>query len=719
MKLRSTATPKDAEIGALAALQLEIAQEMGGVYPFQWFPGSDHFEAGSAFNGLLGLSSEAPARVVDLLMRIAPEDREGLDAIRRRVLAGEDQFDAEFRIVSEAGPRWVLARGRRVADPAGGLVAIAGVLIDIDARKRMEQETARREVAYRAVQEGSLDGFMVFEALRDAGGAIEDFSWRHVNAAGCNMVGRSAEDLLGRRLLEVMPGNRAEGLFEDYRLVVETGRPMTREVTYRHDGLDTHFRISAARAGDGFAVTFADLTHRYRAEQALIASEQQWRAVLDSIPQKVWTALPGGLCDFFNARWYDFTGAVQGQTDGFAWTALIHPDDLDAALVSWRQAEATEGRYEVEYRLRTADGAYRWVLARALPFRDPRGRVLRWFGTCTDIHDYKATEREKRAIEERLTLALDAARGIGVWDFDVPGDRVTASGRFAEVFGLDPDSATEGRPLADFLSGVHPEDRPRVDAAIHEAMRVGGAFDAEYRLPQPDGSIRWVMARGQCELDASGRPLRLPGALVDITELKLAEEARELLAKELSHRIKNIFALVSSLVSFTARDAPEAADFARALRARIEALGRAHDCVRPGASATSPTVHALLGTLFAPYADADRSRIRLMGPDAAVGAQCATALALIVHEAATNSAKYGALSSLGGVVEVTTVLAESTYGVSWAERGGPDVAPPAQLGFGTLMADRAAQQLGGRISRSWDAGGLCLDLSLPVDLLAR
>ncbi|PJN95647.1 hypothetical protein CNY89_07240, partial [Amaricoccus sp. HAR-UPW-R2A-40] len=74
---------------------------------------------------------------------------------------------------------------------------------------------------------------------------------------------------------------------------------------------------------------------------------------------------------------------------------------------------------------------------------------------------------------------------------------------------------------------------------------------------------------------------------------------------------------------------------------------------------------------------------------------------------------------LGGVVEVTTVLADSTYGVSWSERGGPDVAPPAQLGFGTLMADRAAQQLGGRISRSWDAGGLCLDLSLPVDLLAR
>ncbi|PJN93120.1 hypothetical protein CNY89_23490, partial [Amaricoccus sp. HAR-UPW-R2A-40] len=111
MKLRSTATPKDAEIGALAALQLEIAQEMGGVYPFQWFPGSEHFGAGAAFNALLGLSSDVPARVVDLFMRIAPEDREGLDATRRRVLAGEERFDAEFRIVSEAGPRWVLARG--------------------------------------------------------------------------------------------------------------------------------------------------------------------------------------------------------------------------------------------------------------------------------------------------------------------------------------------------------------------------------------------------------------------------------------------------------------------------------------------------------------------------------------------------------------------------------------------------------------------------------
>lgn len=716
MNLRSTAAPQ--ENGAFAALQLGIVQEMGGIHPFQWFTGSGRFDAGPAFAALLGLEG-APLRVVDLLRRIAPEDRQALDALRRRVLAGQAGFEAEFRILSQAGPRWILARGRRIADAAGRAVAIAGVLVDIDARKRLEPDAARRDSGYRAVQEGSLDGFMVFEAVRDAAGGVEDFRWLHVNAAACRIVGRAAGDLLGRRLLEVMPGNRDEGLFEAYRQVVETGRPLTREVTYRHEGLDTHFRISAARAGDGFAVTFADLTQRFRAEQALRAAERQWRAVLDSIPQKVWTALPGGLCDFFNARWYAYTGASLGQTDGFGWTALIHPEDLDRALTAWRRAEAAGKGYEVEYRLRTADAGYRWVLARALPFRDPRGRVLRWFGTCTDIHDYKTTEKQKRAIEERLALALDAARGIAVWDYDVANDRVTAHGCFAGIFGLDPEGAAEGRPLAAFLSGVHPRDRPRVEAAMREAMRLGGAFDAECRLPQPDGSTRWVMARGHCELDAGGRPLRLPGALVDITDLKLAEEARELLAKELSHRIKNIFALVSSLVTVTARDAPEAADFARALRARIEALGRAHDCVRPGAGSTAPTVHALLATLLAPYVDADRSRIRLGGADAAVGAHCATALALILHEAATNSAKYGALSGAGGAVEVATDLDGGAYRIAWSERGGPDVAPPVQLGFGTLMADRAAQQLGGRIVRSWEAGGLRLELSLPVDLLAR
>ena len=708
---------KASDISALGLPQAGFAPETLGVFRFAWTAGVAALDLPPETRALLGLSA---AEVVDAraaFARLHPLDRPRAEATRDALRAGQP-IEFEGRLICADGTfRWMLLRAGPRTDARGRLARLEGVAIDIDARKRAEGARLR-EAQFLDVQDSSQDGFMVFEAVRDMAGAIADFRWSFVNPAGAAIIGRTVEELAGAQMLELLPGNRTSGLFDAYVQVVETGAPLTREVTYRHDDLDIHFRLTAARVGDGFAVSFADLTQRRRAEEMLHASEREWRAVLDSIPQKVWTALPGGLCDFFNLRWYQYTGARPGETDGVGWRSFIHPDDRDRALAAWNEAEASGTRFQAEYRIRTAEGGYRWLLARALPYHDDDGRVLRWFGTYTDIHDFKTAESELHVTEERLALTLAAASGIGVWDFDVPNDRVTAPGPFARLFGLDPAAAAAGRSLGDFLAAVHPADRPGVEAALAEAMRLGGPYSAEFRLAQPDGTLRWVMARGHCTLDAAGRPLRLPGALVDITDRKQAEEARELLAKELSHRIKNIFALVSSLASFTARDAPEAADYARALRARIEALGRAHDCVRPGAGAGAGTVHALLATLLAPYHLAE-GRIRLEGDDAAVGPQSATALALILHEAATNSAKYGALSRPEGSVEVETAAEGADYRITWSEAGGPDVAPPSRAGFGTQMADRAAQQLGGRMARSWETGGLRLDLVLPGDQLGR
>lgn len=709
---------KVSDMSAPGLAQAGFGPENLGVYRFAWSAGVAALDLPPETRGVLGLAPDAALRARAAFARLHPNDRPRAEVARAALRAGQS-VEVEVRLRCAGGDfRWMLLRAGARLDARGRLARLDGVAIDIDARKRAEGARLR-EAQFLDVQDSSQDGFMVFEAVRDEAGAVADFRWTFVNPAGAAIIGRTIAELTGARLLELLPGNRTSGLFDAYVRVVETGAPLTREVTYRHDDLDIHFRLSAARSGDGFAVSFADLTQRRRAEEVLHASERQWRAVLDSIPQKVWTALPGGFCDFFNHRWYQYTGALPGETDGIGWRAFIHPEDLDRALAAWREAEATQTRFQTEYRLRTAEGGYRWVLARALPYHDDDGRVVRWFGTCTDIHDFKTAETELHVTEERLALALAAASGIGVWDFDVPNDRVTAPGPFAKLFGLDPAAAAAGRSLAEFLAAVHPADRPGVEAVIAEAMRRGGPFSAEYRLPQPDGTLRWVMARGQCELDAQGRPLRLPGALVDITDRKQAEEARELLAKELSHRIKNIFALVSSLVSFTARDVPAAADYARDLRARIEALGRAHDCVRPGAGAGAGAVHALLATLLAPYGDLAEGRIRLQGAEAAVGPQSATALALILHEAATNSAKYGALSRPEGSVEVATAIEGSEYRISWTESGGPDVAPPTRSGFGTQMADRAAQQLGGRMRRAWETGGLRLDLVLPREQLGR
>ena len=127
-------------------------------------------------------------------------------------------------------------------------------------------------------------------------------------------------------------------------------------------------------------------------EASLLAqadSEARFRVLADSMPQMVWSASPDGLHDYFNARWYEFTGAAAGATDGEAWNDMFHPDDRDRAWTLWRHSLETGLPYEIEYRLRHYSGVYRWTLGRATPLRTASGEIIRWFGTCTDIDDLK------------------------------------------------------------------------------------------------------------------------------------------------------------------------------------------------------------------------------------------------------------------------------------------------------------------------------------------
>ncbi|MET0980642.1 MAG: ATP-binding protein [Telluria sp.] len=142
-------------------------------------------------------------------------------------------------------------------------------------------------------------------------------------------------------------------------------------------------------------------SERLRNETELAASEAKLRTIANAMPQIVWSSLPDGHHDYYNAQWYDFTGTVASQTGGDAWAAMFHPDDRDAARERWSHSLATGETYEVQYRLRHRSGNWRWVLGRALPVMDDAGRIIRWMGTCTDIHDQKLAENELRAANQR------------------------------------------------------------------------------------------------------------------------------------------------------------------------------------------------------------------------------------------------------------------------------------------------------------------------------
>ncbi len=151
----------------------------------------------------------------------------------------------------------------------------------------------------------------------------------------------------------------------------------------------------------GSVIAQMDITDRVQAEQTARENEAKFRNITNAMPQIVWSTLPDGFHDFYNQQWYDFTGVQGGSTDGEGWNNIFHPDDQPRAKARWSQSLASGETYEIEYRLRHHSGDYRWVLGRALPLRNERGDIVRWMGTCTDIHERKMSQEALLQSDQR------------------------------------------------------------------------------------------------------------------------------------------------------------------------------------------------------------------------------------------------------------------------------------------------------------------------------
>ena len=195
---------------------------------------------------------------------------------------------------------------------------------------------------------------------------------------------------------------------------------------------------------------------------------------------------------------------------------------------------------------------------------------------CTDVTERRRVTNSLRENQERLQLAL-AAGVVGTWDWHIAEDRVFADERFAKLYGVDPALAADGAPLSMFVANIHPDDMDHVNKSILATLKSDEAFASEYRLLQPDKSVRWVLARGYCLRDSEGRAIRLPGAAIDITSRKEAEQHRELLTDELNHRVKNTLAIMQAIAIQSLRDGMSMQEARSAFLARLKAVSNAHD----------------------------------------------------------------------------------------------------------------------------------------------
>lgn len=318
-----------------------------------------------------------------------------------------------------------------------------------------------------------------------------------------------------------------------------------------------------------------------------------------------------------------------------------------------------------------------------------------------------------------LRLAIDAA-GVALWSWNVDDDSLAMDKRGFDLWGLP---WSEKVSFEELSAHIHPEDRDRVGAAFAATRAVLGPYETDFRVVVGD-EVRWVAARGQGD-DAGIIDRVMFGIFLDVTGRKQAEEGHELLAGEMSHRVKNLLAIASGLTSITSRSATSTEEMADDLIDRLGALGRAHDLVRPlpGSQGKAAILGDLLTVLLAPYEGpkAFGGRIRVAVERTGVGINAATTLALVIHELATNSLKYGALAVEAGTLDVTTTVGVDDLTLVWMERGGrTEHGSRGAPGFGSNLIVRSITgQLGGSISHDWSEHGLTARITMSRSRLAK
>lgn len=326
--------------------------------------------------------------------------------------------------------------------------------------------------------------------------------------------------------------------------------------------------------------------------------------------------------------------------------------------------------------------------------------------------DLERSAARLRSSEQGRSLAL-AAGNMGSWDYSVlTGEWFWDEGQ-SRIFGVDHANFV---PSADSIEkAIHPDDRPRLREAVKQLKPGQESFDIELRIVQPGGDTRWCQVAAAASFNAEGTLVRMSGVTTDITFRKEAETRQSLLAREVDHRAKNALAVVQAIVRLAKRDSID--DYIAAVEGRIGALAQTHELLSKARWEGADVLHLILDEL-APYNDG-AERVKTAGPAVMLSPEDAQSIALVLHELATNAAKYGALSAKTGRVDISWHHTDDRLVLSWRETGGPAVQPPSKKGFGTkIITSSVAGSDKGRALFDWHRDGLQFRLELKCQVRA-
>lgn len=334
------------------------------------------------------------------------------------------------------------------------------------------------------------------------------------------------------------------------------------------------------------------------------------------------------------------------------------------------------------------DGSLRYFVASQIDVTIERHRLSKLEHDREELAaELARRDAELSANHARLNMALKAG-ALGTWTLDLPELALEPSAGCKQIFGRSP---SEPFTYDDLLASIHPEDLPRMQSAVRRTLEHGEPYNIEYRILTPGGEQRWVAVQGDLQYRADGTPLLMTGYSTDISTRKFAEEHRSVLARELTHRVKNTLATVNAVVSQTLRDATSLEDAAAAISGRITSLGAAQELLIQD-EVEGAAIGEIVDRALLPFKDRDGVRFSAEGPYVRVSPEITLALSMALHELATNAIKYGALSVPQGRVAIEWSIEQEGearhLSFCWVEHDGPRVTPPTRTGFGTRMIER-------------------------------
>jgi PAS domain S-box-containing protein len=430
----------------------------------------------------------------------------------------------------------LLSEQRRVAQELDGRVA---------------QRTTELARANEALRESERNSRLVVDSIPGLVALLtSDGDLQFVNRQILEYTGRTVEELKQWGTNDTVHPEDLPHVIQVFTQSIASGSPY--EIVQRlrrSDGVYRWFQNNGFPLRDAnghivrWCVLLTDIGERQRAEDALRASERNLQLIIDTIPALAWSAHPDGSAEFFNQHYLDFMGLSAEQARDWGWTVAVHPDDLPALAGTWQRTMASGELGEAEARLRRQDGEYRWFLFRANPLRDEMGNIMKWYGINTDIEDRKRAEAELRRAYDSFADAQRLSR-TGSFITDLLADDHNWSAEAFRIFEFDPATKVTVQRIREL---VHPDDLQSFDSVI-ERGSAGLDVDFVFRIVTSRGAVKHVRGLAHVVEQGAGRPMFV-GALQDVTESKVAEEALNRARSELAHvaRVTTVSALTASI----------------------------------------------------------------------------------------------------------------------------------------------------------------------------